>query len=120
MALIWLVVAGLFALTTLAARVMLQLGERWPYAFPLAVIGLLLATLFPRGLAMMVVMLISLLIAFMDGGQAALATALLLGAMAGILAIGRGERALHFVIGGIQREATATDVGKGIPNSGDN
>ena len=96
-----LVVAGLFALTTLAARLTLQLGDRWPYAFPLAVVGLLLATLFPRGLAMMVVTLISLLIAFMDGGQAALATALLLGAMAGILAIGRGERALHFVIGGM-------------------
>src|SRR4051794_6501846 len=88
-----LVVAGLLALTTLSARLTLQLGDRWPYAFPLAVVGLLLATLFPRGLAMMVVTLISLLIAFMDGGQAMLATALLLGALAGILAIGRGERA---------------------------
>jgi cyclic-di-AMP phosphodiesterase PgpH len=65
------------------------------------VIGLLLATLFPRGLSMMIVTLISLLIAFMDGGQAALATALLLGSLAGILTIGRGERALHFVIAGL-------------------
>ncbi|HJZ49269.1 MAG TPA: HDIG domain-containing protein [Roseiflexaceae bacterium] len=96
-----LVVAGLFALTALAARLTLQLGDRWPYAFPLAVTGLLLATLFPRGLALMVVTLISLLIAFMDGGQAALATALLLGSMAGILTIGRGERALHFVVAGL-------------------
>src|SRR5262249_123591 len=63
--------------------------------------GLLLATLFPRGLALMVVTLISLLIAFMDGGQAALATALLLGSMAGVLTIGRGERALHFVVAGL-------------------
>jgi putative nucleotidyltransferase with HDIG domain len=96
-----LVVAGLFALTTLAARLMLQLGDRWPYAFPLAVVGLLLATLFPRGLALMAVTLISLLIAFMDAGQAALATALLLGSLAGILTIGRGERALHFVVAGL-------------------
>jgi putative nucleotidyltransferase with HDIG domain len=96
-----LVVAGLLALATLGARLMLQLGDRWPYAFPLAVVGLLLATLFPRGLALMVVTLCSLLIAFMDGGQAPLATALLLGSMAGILTIGRGERALHFVIAGM-------------------
>jgi putative nucleotidyltransferase with HDIG domain len=96
-----LVVAGLFALATLAARLTLELGNGWPYAFPLAVVGLLLATLFPRGLAMMIVTLISLLIAFMDGGQAALATALLLGSLAGILTIGRGERALHFVVGGL-------------------
>ncbi|HEU5101293.1 MAG TPA: phosphohydrolase, partial [Roseiflexaceae bacterium] len=96
-----LVVAGLLALATLAARLTLQLGDRWPYAFPLAVVGLLLATLFPRGLALMVVTLISLLIAFMDAGQAALATALLLGSLAGILTIGRGERALHFVVAGM-------------------
>jgi putative nucleotidyltransferase with HDIG domain len=96
-----LVVASLFAAATLAARLTLQLGDRWAYAFPLAVVGLLLATLFPRGLALMVVTLISLLIAFMEGGQAALATALLLGSLAGILTIGRGEKALHFVIAGL-------------------
>jgi putative nucleotidyltransferase with HDIG domain len=96
-----LVVAGLFALTVLAARLTLTLGPGWPYAFPLAVVGLLLATLFPRGLALMIVTLVSVLIAFMDGGRAALPTALLLGSSAGILTIGRGERSLHFVVAGL-------------------
>jgi putative nucleotidyltransferase with HDIG domain len=79
----------------------LPAGVEWLYAFPLGVSGLILATLFPRGLALMVVTLISLLIAFQTDGQVGPATALLIGSMAGILTIGRGERWLHFVVASI-------------------
>jgi putative nucleotidyltransferase with HDIG domain len=96
-----LVIAGMIVLTALAARLMRPLGTEWLYAFPLAVVALLLATLFPRGLALTVVTLIGLLIAFLGDGRAAPVTALLLGSFAGILTIGRGERWLHFVVAGL-------------------
>lgn len=92
-----LVVVVLTVLTALGARLVLALGQEWTYAFPLGVTGLLLATLFPRGLALMVVTLLSLLVAFQSEGQVGPAMALLIGSMAGILTIGRGERWLHFV-----------------------
>jgi putative nucleotidyltransferase with HDIG domain len=96
-----LVVVVMMVLTALAARLVLPLGQEWAYAFPLGVIGLLLATLFPRGLALMVVTLLSLLIAFRSDGQIGPAMALLIGSIAGILTIGRGERWLHFVVASI-------------------
>ncbi|MBK9713900.1 MAG: HDIG domain-containing protein [Kouleothrix sp.] len=96
-----LVVAAMFVLTAFAARLVVPLGQSWLYAFPLAVIALLLATLFPRGVALMVVTLIGLVIAFLDDGQAAPAIALVLGSMIGVLTIGRGERWLHFVGSGV-------------------
>src|SRR6266540_854333 len=46
---------------------------------------------------LMVVTLLSLLVAFQSEGQVGPAMALLIGSMAGILTIGRGERWLHFV-----------------------
>jgi putative nucleotidyltransferase with HDIG domain len=95
-----LVVAVLFALTALAARLVLPLGQGWAVAFPLGVVALLLATLFPRGLALLMVALLSLVIAFIDDSRAAAASALMIGSMAGILTIGRGERWLHFVAAG--------------------
>ncbi|HNP71073.1 MAG TPA: HDIG domain-containing protein [Kouleothrix sp.] len=96
-----LVVAVLFALTALAARLALPLGRSWVYAFPLGMTALLLATLFPRGLALMLVTLLALVIAFLDDNHANAAVALLLGSMAGILTIGRGERWLHFAAAGL-------------------
>ncbi len=96
-----IVVAAMFALTALAVRLVQPLGSGWIYAFPLAVVALLLAALFPRGLSLIVVTLLGLTIAFQDNGQAAPATALVLGSMAGALTIGRGERWLHFVIAGL-------------------
>lgn len=96
-----LVVAVLFALTALAARLVLPLGRSWVYAFPLGVVALLLATLFPRGLALMVVTLLGMVIAYIDDNNAIAAVTLMLGSMAGILSIGRGERWLHFVVAGL-------------------
>jgi cyclic-di-AMP phosphodiesterase PgpH len=96
-----LVVAVMIALAGLAARLTMPLGGVWIYGFPLAVVGLLLATLFPRGLALMVVTLLGVVIAFLNDGQAGPAAALMIGSFAGIMSIGRGERWLHFVASGV-------------------
>ncbi len=96
-----LVLAGLFAVTALAARIVLPLASQWPYVFPLGVVGLLLVTLFKRGLALVTTALLSLLVAFLGDNQAALAAAMLLGSMAGIFTVGRGERSLMFLIAGV-------------------
>lgn len=102
-----LVVAGLFALTVLAARLALPLSGSWLYIFPLAMTGLLLATLFNRGLAVVATSLLSLLIVFVANNQAPLAATLLLSSMAGIFTISRGERSLTFVLSGATVALTA-------------
>jgi len=107
-----LVVATLFALTLLAARLMLPLVSDWPYAFPLAMTALLLTVLFNRGLGLVATMLLSLLITFVGGSQLSMVAALLLGSMAGIFAIGRGERSLTFLIAGLV-VALATALSQG-------
>lgn len=96
-----LVVAGLFAFTVLGARVVMPLDANWQYAFPLGMTALLLATLFNSGLALMATTLLSVLIAILGAGEAALSTVLLFGGMAGIFAIGRGHRSLTFVAAGL-------------------
>ena len=96
-----LVVVVLMVLSALAARLLLPLGRDWVYAFPLGVTALLLATLFPRGLALVVITLLGVVIAFLDNNHAGAAVALMLGGMAGVLSIGRGERWLHFVGAGV-------------------
>ncbi len=95
------VVAGLFALTLLTARVVLPLGQGWAYVFPLAMTALLLAALFNSALALVASTLLSLLIAFVGDSQFALGAALLLGSMAGVFLVGRGERTLNFLIAGV-------------------
>ena len=96
-----LVVAALFALTTLAARLVLPLGENWSYAFPLAMTALLMAALFNSALALVASALLSLLIAFIADSQYSLVVVLLFGSMAGIFMIGRGERSLTFLTAGL-------------------
>lgn len=96
-----LVVVVLMVLSALAARLLLPLGRDWVYAFPLGVTALLLATIFPRGLALVVITLMGVVIAFLDNNHAGAALALMLGSMAGVLLIGRGERWVHFVGAGL-------------------
>jgi cyclic-di-AMP phosphodiesterase PgpH len=95
------VVAVLFALTLLAARVVLPLGPDWAYVFPLAMTGMLLAALFNGGLALSAATLLSLLIAFVGDNQFELSVALLFGSTAGVFVVGRGERTLNFLTAGV-------------------
>jgi putative nucleotidyltransferase with HDIG domain len=122
-----LVVVAMIVLTALAARMTLSLGPEWVYAFPLGVVGLILATLFPRGLALMAVTIVSVLAAFQSDGQVGPAMTLLIASMAGILTIGRGERWLHFlaaslvitaVVGLMQLAFWLTSPGGLLPDRG--
>ena len=97
---LWVVVL-LVALTMLAARVVLPLGQDWAYVFPLAMTTMLLAALFSGGLALMAAALLSLLIAFVGDNQFELGAALLLGSAAGVFVVGRGERTLNFLSAGV-------------------
>jgi putative nucleotidyltransferase with HDIG domain len=94
------VVAGLFALTLLLARVVLPLGQNWAYIFPLAMTAMLLAALFNSSLALVAATLLSMMIAFVGDSQLALQVSLLLGSMAGVFLVRRGERTLHFLTAG--------------------
>jgi cyclic-di-AMP phosphodiesterase PgpH len=96
---LWVVI-GLFALTLLLARVVLPLGQSWSYVFPLAMTAMLLAALFNRSLALVAATLLSLMIAFVGDNQLALQVSLLLGSMAGVFLVGRGERTLNFLTAG--------------------
>jgi cyclic-di-AMP phosphodiesterase PgpH len=96
-----LVVAGLVAVTALAARFVAPLGPAWSLAFPLATTALLLAALFNSSLALVTSAFLSLLIAFIGDGQLGPSMAQLLGCAAGIFVIGRGERSLTFIAAGL-------------------
>jgi hypothetical protein len=96
-----LVVAGLVAVTALAARFVAPLGPAWSLAFPLATTALLLAALFNSSLALVTSAFLSLLIAFIGDGQLGPSMAQLLGCAAGIFVVGRGERSLTFIAAGL-------------------
>ena len=98
-----LVIYSLTLITLVLARLVigLPLDESWPYAFPLAATVLLLAALFDSGVALLVGVCLSALIAFVDGSQFNLAVALLLSTFAGVFALGRGERSRRFMAAGM-------------------
>lgn len=96
-----LAIASLFALVFLAARFVLPFGSDQAFAFPLAMIALLLAPLFSQGLALVVAALLSLLIAFIGDNQLPLALALFFGSAAAVFTIGRGDRSWLFLVSGL-------------------
>jgi hypothetical protein len=91
---------SLLIVTAIAARLLVPLGSSWLAAFPLATTGLLLAALFNRGAGMVAVVLLSLFVAFLGDGQLESAVVFLVSGVAGIFALGRGERSLNFILGG--------------------
>ncbi len=95
-----LVIFVLVLINAAAARVLLTPGSDYTYAFPLAALALLFATLFSPALALLASMALSLIVAFVGDGQVVSVMALFLGCAAGIFAIGRGERSLTFFLSG--------------------
>ncbi len=94
----------LLALLLLVAVFALKLtaGRAWlPYALPLAAIGMLVTVLLDAGLAMVITALIALLAAAVNGAGLELAAYVLLGGMAGIMTVRRGERLAVFVQAGL-------------------
>ncbi len=96
-----LLTVGLLLGTVLTGRWLTPLGPSWAAAFPLATIALLNAALFRRSAGIIVAVLSSLFVAFLADGQLSSAVAYLVGAVAGIFALRRGERSLHFVVAGL-------------------
>jgi putative nucleotidyltransferase with HDIG domain len=88
----------LIALVLVAAAVVLKVtGDRsvLPYVMPIAAIGLLLAVLLDAGAALVVTVLLALLGGAVVG-TVEFATYVLLGGLAGIIVVRRGERLSHF------------------------
>jgi cyclic-di-AMP phosphodiesterase PgpH len=94
-------VLGLVLGFILLARILAGFGEFWMYAFPIGVVALLITTIFNSSLALFLVGLILLPATFLSSEQLGIGAALLAGAVAGIFAIGRGERSLRFVVAGL-------------------
>jgi putative nucleotidyltransferase with HDIG domain len=94
----------LLALLLLVAVFALKLtaGRAWlPYALPLAAIGMLVTVLLDAGLAMVITALSALLAAAVNGAGLELAAYVMLGGMAGIMTVRRGERLAVFVQAGL-------------------
>ncbi len=82
--------------------VKLTAGRAWlPYALPLAAIGMLVTVLLDAGAAMVLTALIAILAAAVNGAGLELAAYTMLGGIAGIVGVRRGDRLVVFVQAGI-------------------
>ncbi|MFL5687857.1 MAG: HDIG domain-containing metalloprotein, partial [Chloroflexota bacterium] len=90
-----LLLVAVFALTVTAGRTWL------PYALPLAAVPMLVAVLLDAGVAMVMTALLALLAAAVNGSGLELAAYVLLGGMAGIVGVRRGDRLWVFIQAGI-------------------
>jgi putative nucleotidyltransferase with HDIG domain len=93
----------LLSLLLLVAVLALKLtaGRTWlPYALPLAAIGMLVTVLLDAGAAMVLTALIAVLAAAVNGAGLELAAYVMLGGIAGIVAVRRGDRLIVFVQAG--------------------
>ena len=80
----------------------LTAGRMWvPYALPLAAVGMLVAVLLDGGVALVMTALIAVLAAAVNGTGLELAAYVLLGGLAGIVAVRRGDRLAVFIQAGI-------------------
>ncbi|HEY5436343.1 MAG TPA: HDIG domain-containing metalloprotein [Candidatus Limnocylindrales bacterium] len=94
----------LLSLLLLIAVLALKLtaGRTWlPYALPLAAIGMLVTVLLDGGVAMVLTALIAVLAAAVNGAGLELAAYVMLGGIAGIVAVRRGDRLAVFVQAGV-------------------
>jgi putative nucleotidyltransferase with HDIG domain len=80
----------------------LTAGRAWlPYAMPVAAVGMLLTVLLDSGAAMVLTALLAVLAAAVNGGGLELAAYTLLGGIAGIVTVRRGDRLAAFVQAGV-------------------
>jgi hypothetical protein len=94
-----LLISLLLLITVFALK--LTAGRTWiPYALPIAAVGMLVTVLLDGGVAMVLTCLLALLAAAVNGGGLELAAYSMLGGIAGIVAVRRGDRLLVFVQAG--------------------
>ncbi|HEU5089464.1 MAG TPA: HDIG domain-containing protein, partial [Roseiflexaceae bacterium] len=101
-------IVGLAVLTVLLARLLASVSVDLLYGFPLAITALLVATLFSGNLALFVTVLLVVPISIVGQESIGIAVTLIMGAVAAIFAIGRGERSLNFVLAGLTVSVVST------------
>ncbi len=95
-----LLLSLLLLITVFALK--LTAGRAWlPYAMPVAAVGMLVTVLLDGGAAMVLVALLAVLAAAVNGGGLELAAYTMLGGIAGIVAVRRGDRLVVFVQAGL-------------------
>jgi putative nucleotidyltransferase with HDIG domain len=90
-----LLLVAVFALKVTAGRTWL------PYALPLAAVPMLVAVLLDAGVAMVMTALLAILAAAVNGAGLEMVSYVLLGGMAGIVGVRRGDRLWVFIQAGI-------------------
>ncbi len=100
-----LLLLGLLLLVSVLA-LKLTAGRAWlPYAMPLAAVGMLVTVLLDEGVAMVLMALVAILAATVNGGGSAggleLAAYTILGGLAGIVTVRRGDRLGVFLQAGV-------------------
>jgi len=94
-----LLLSLLLLITVFALK--LTAGRAWlPYAMPVAAVGMLVTVLLDGGVAMVLTALLAVLAAAVNGGGLELAAYTMLGGIAGIVAVRRGDRLVVFVQAG--------------------
>ena len=106
-----LLLVAVFALKLTADRAWL------PYALPLAAVGMLVTVLLDAGAAMVLTALVAVLAAAVNGAGLELAAYVLMGGIAGIVTVRRGERLAVFVQAGFA-ETTPGVVLHGLGKQG--
>src|SRR5665811_2372518 len=95
-----LLLSLLLLITVFALK--LTAGRAWiPYAMPIAAVGMLVTVLLDGGVAMVLTCLLAVLAAAVNGGGLELAAYSMLGGIAGIVAVRRGDRLIVFVQAGV-------------------
>ncbi|RME82052.1 MAG: HDIG domain-containing protein [Caldilineae bacterium] len=92
--------AGILTFFALLAKVLLPLPSVTPYLFPLAGMSMLIGALIDLPVAVVATLMLTLLVAGHTQGNVELITFMSLGALAGALSLGRGERINSFVRAG--------------------
>ena len=96
-----LMLLGLLLLITVFA-LKLTAGRAWlPYAMPIAAVGMLVTVLLDGGVAMVLTGLLAVLAAAVNGGGLELAAYSMLGGIAAIVAVRRGDRLVVFIQAGL-------------------
>jgi putative nucleotidyltransferase with HDIG domain len=101
-------IGGVFVVAVLLERI--PGGRAWiPFLVPAAAAGILVTLLLDAGMATVILALLAVLAGMANGQSLELAAYVFLGGFAGMLAIGRGDRAHPFLVAGVA--VAAADLG---------
>jgi len=94
----------------LAAKFMIVNHPWLPYLYPLAAVAMIVAVLCDLRSAIVVVIALTLVVVYLSNGSAPLTAYMIMGSLAGVLVVGRGERLNAFLWAGLAIAATNVAV----------